>query len=772
MNNKKDNDTNIFNQILRKNLFPQFLFSIFFILLLFPFLYLKILKSNELYIAIYIIIGSFTIFYFIFFVLLFDFLIKIKNVFLNFIFGVKKNNGSNNILEDTEIKNIKDDLLDRKKIVSDLVKIIEDDYKETFTISLDGEWGEGKSTIINFIKEEFKNNNDFIFFDFNPWFYSNEKSIIKGFFEELQKKYSFFSESKFLKEFITENSEKLLKFKLPFKKDRSIEELKNKISKKLVYRKQKLIIVIDDVDRLPEIKKILEVLKIIGIFQKLKNIIFLLSFSKEVVEANLAGNKIKDDKYLEKLINYNFKIITKQKNIDDYFYKKIEQEFLNKKKVIENIKKIYKDLFMPTIIDYYIDSQRTHWKFNTLREVKIFLNYFIGTYNRLHKEINIEDFFRLSIFKVFYLKIYNDILNNRGLYIHSSFLSPNQIEEKDKEYAKKHIENLVKDFKDKDFIRHNIYEMFPVMKHVFAPSSTIDHETAEKKQRIFHRDYFHRYFLEEILDDEVSDKYITYFIKNWSDYSLKRKKKLYFPDNKKYSVYLRKILLHTDKIKKGDYDIFIKENYKNLLARSSDGKNNNYYEIMHILFRLIDFIYKKSFDDKKIQEEKLNQFIDIVNNSNNLYFANYFVDYYKTRNDFHENREGNEKFIKKLNYELRNRIEKELFIDKKDIIKETNNIINFTTLIKMHFENSNQDKRIEQYLNIMFEKNLNYLIKLLELYFGNRNISDIGIKGFAELFNLKAIINFINKNINKINQLSKKDIELVNKLIKECEKLN
>ena len=765
MNNK--NNINIFNKILRKDFFffrNFFIFIFWFIFLLLVFIFYENVFNYKEIIA-YKIFFIFIISIFFAF-LFFNYLIKkIKNDFLNFVFN--KKNSSSNDTEDTEVKKIKDDSLGRGQIVSDIVKMIENDHDETFTISLDGRWGEGKSSIINFVKEKFKDNDDFLFFDFNPWFFANEKSVIKGFFEELQKKHSFFSESKFLKEFITKNSEKLFKFKLPFKADESIQELKNDISKKLSYRKQKLIIIIDDIDRLPEIEEVLEVFKIIGIFQKLKNIIFLLSFDKEVVEAILKNNKI-EDRYLEKLINFNFKIITKQEDIDKYFIKRIKQEFLGKDEVIKSIEKIYEELSMSTTLDFYIDSQRTHWKFSTLREVKRLLHSFIEAYRVLYQEVNIEDLFRLTIFKVFYLKIYNDISNNKDFYIFSSFLSPNQIEKEDKKYIEKYIENLIKDSRNKDFIKHNICEMFPAIKQVFNHSSVIDNETAEKEQRIFHRNYFHRYFLREILDNEVSDEFVINFIENWGAYSLERKKELYSPNNEKYKDFLRKIKLNIDKIKKDDYGNFIKENYKNLLSENSNGVNN-YYEIIHILFNLVDYIYKNSFENKNIQEKKLNQFIDIVNKSGNLYFANYFVDFYKDKRSYNEDFKS---FTKELKLTLYSRIEKELFIDKKDIIKGTNNIMVFINLIAMNFENSNQNKKIEEYLNAMFEKDIKYLIKLLKLYFGNRNIGNKGINGFAELFNLEAVMNFVDKNINRISKFSEDDRKLVNKLIGEFNKSN
>src|SRR3989338_9625266 len=59
---------------------------------------------------------------------------------------------------------------------------------ETFIISLEGEWGSGKTTLINFIKEDLKNKRDKVeILDFNPWLITDMNQVVKLFFDELMK---------------------------------------------------------------------------------------------------------------------------------------------------------------------------------------------------------------------------------------------------------------------------------------------------------------------------------------------------------------------------------------------------------------------------------------------------------------------------------------------------------------------------------------------------------------------------------------------------------
>ena len=471
--------------------------------------------------------------------------------------------------------------------------------------------------------------------------------------------------------------------------------------------------------------------------------------------------------YLEKLINFSFKVITKQNNIDKYFTKKIEQGFTGKNKDnnIKDIKRVYfEDISMPSYISYGSNYKKTYWRFNTLRGAKQFLNSFMKTHKMLDQEVNIKDLFRLIIFKVFFLKVYNDILNNKDFYIGGTFSGGSEMKDIDKKFIKEYINNLTKDLDDKDFVLDNIVNLFPMLNMAFdGYASIIDYKYAEKENKICHQNYFHRYFLGKVTEDEVSNRLVINFIENWSSKSLDEKKELHSPCNKKYKDFLRKVQLNIERVNKNDYDNFIRENYKDLIGENNSGVNN-YDEISNILLGLIDF--ESSTDDTNYQKNELNKFIEIINQSSDLYFLNIFIDSYKNKST---HRQGYEEVIKKMKSEFHKRIEKELFIDKKDIIKETKNIINFTRLIGMNFKDPFLDERIEKYLNMMFKKDLKYLIKLLELYFAKERTTN-RIGEFAKLIDVKKVMDFVNNNKNNINKLPQNDINIVNKFSNEYKK--
>ena len=85
-----------------------------------------------------------------------------------------------------EEKAVKYDLLNRTKIITDLYNSINFcKNKEKFIISITGEWGSGKTTILNIVKEKLDKEKFIIIDDFDIWKYSNEKSLIYGIVDEI-----------------------------------------------------------------------------------------------------------------------------------------------------------------------------------------------------------------------------------------------------------------------------------------------------------------------------------------------------------------------------------------------------------------------------------------------------------------------------------------------------------------------------------------------------------------------------------------------------------
>ncbi|MEE0882656.1 MAG: P-loop NTPase fold protein [Bacteroidales bacterium] len=211
-------------------------------------------------------------------------------------------------VDDTEIK-LEDNQI---KYAKTLVKKLKntDLSKESFAVGITGEWGSGKSTFLNTMKKEIKKEDFAEIVEFNPWLCNSPEQVTQDFFatliNELSPKHSTLSRTinkyaKLLNK-IAKPSLSIFGIDLDLTPgDDSLDELKENISKKLANLPKKVVILIDDTDRL-EGNEIFEILRLIRNTADFKNVIYIATYDKEYVTDVLKENKIKDpDNYLEKI---------------------------------------------------------------------------------------------------------------------------------------------------------------------------------------------------------------------------------------------------------------------------------------------------------------------------------------------------------------------------------------------------------------------------------------------------------------------------------------
>ncbi|SRR5258706_2277527 len=58
---------------------------------------------------------------------------------------------------------------------------------KSLVIGIYGKWGEGKSTVLNFIEGELKKHGNVVSLNFNPWLFPSEAELLVAFYSELAK---------------------------------------------------------------------------------------------------------------------------------------------------------------------------------------------------------------------------------------------------------------------------------------------------------------------------------------------------------------------------------------------------------------------------------------------------------------------------------------------------------------------------------------------------------------------------------------------------------
>ena len=173
--------------------------------------------------------------------------------------------------------------------------------------------------------------NNIIWVDFNPWNYLTADKLVADFFDTLENRIGKIyggglskSLNKYVKILIS-SKPSLFGFGLDFSYnplvgDQDLNILKDQIQTKLRSIKEKIVIVIDDLDRLPP-ETVLTVLKLVGITANFPNIFFVLAMDYDKVE------KIVQKELGEQYQNYLQKIVNQRVPLPKWSYEELGDMF-------------------------------------------------------------------------------------------------------------------------------------------------------------------------------------------------------------------------------------------------------------------------------------------------------------------------------------------------------------------------------------------------------------------------------------------------------------
>jgi predicted KAP-like P-loop ATPase len=173
---------------------------------------------------------------------------------------------------------------------------------EGLVIALYGVWGTGKTTMLNYVRHYIRQSpagQQPTLVAFNPWWFSGNEDLIRAFFGQLQAHLGRAGgASGILRNKLADFSEMVSDIPLPYAqvgkvaakalrtKPKDVTKLKEEISNALVKQKKRILVTIDDIDRLgsEEVRAVFRVVKAVADFP---NITYLLAFDKRVVTQSL-----------------------------------------------------------------------------------------------------------------------------------------------------------------------------------------------------------------------------------------------------------------------------------------------------------------------------------------------------------------------------------------------------------------------------------------------------------------------------------------------------
>lgn len=350
------------------------------------------------------------------------------------------NNDDLGFLEDSS--DFSSDLLSR----SDFAKLIGKKISVTnntqaFAILITAEWGYGKTVFLNQIIDNIENDSqNHIIMRFDPWRSNSSQRLLESFFEDLENILSKYDSklSDRLKSYsdsllnvndsIVFNALKLF-LNYFFYYNSSIEQKFNYINSAIKRLNLKIIVIVDDLDRLTG-DELISIVRLIRNQANFNNVFFITAFDHNYIINILKDNKYitNKEKYLEKIFQLQICLPPIRKTI----IRRVFRDYLDISLPITNVtpekealNAAINDLtfteldennrLIPTVPDEFM----LELFLENIRDVKRFVNSFKLTYSLIGNEVDVRDLLLLELIKykfpnIYTILAYKSVFNNSG----------------------------------------------------------------------------------------------------------------------------------------------------------------------------------------------------------------------------------------------------------------------------------------------------------------------------------------------------------------------
>jgi hypothetical protein len=425
------------------------------------------------------------------------------------------------------------DKLDRKPFIQAFYnQIVSYPFQDSFVFGLYGAWGEGKTSILNLLKIKLAQNDNIILFNFDPWYFSSQEALIKGFYQGL---YSAINRTFFLPNIKTllNNYQKILSSGLKLSGvdidmtqfPESLEEQKEKIQGWISSTGKKIVIIIDDIDRLKDRLDILLIFKIAKLSGNFRNTIYVMSFDPNIILSHLKTDVLNDPSFLEKIIQSPVHLpAIEQVSIDRFLFYSYPKE--NHYSEIDRLlRRIGLELKRDKASDEFslLYENQIKQLFPTLRAAKRYLNGLYSTLPSIKTEVNLYDYLIIELIRVFYTEVYNDIKSHPWYYIPTRAVSPlSFVVDENERYLKieDHIKQVLSDQREKEVLLELLKTIFFMnVKNAFIKVGRRTYHNLSPyrfDKRITHPDVFPKYFMLRVPSIELSDGVVESLIDTWN----------------------------------------------------------------------------------------------------------------------------------------------------------------------------------------------------------------------------------------------------------------
>ena len=302
------------------------------------------------------------------------------------------------------------DLLGRNTEALNLVKKIfhTDTSKAAFTLGLTAPWGAGKTSFMLAMQKHLRESyrKEIILIEFNPWMYRKAPNLTQIFFEELSRALSPYSSAltsgfmQYIDYILSKENNTWIQLGVRLLpqgfKAKSTREQYEFLNKEIGKLGKKIIIFIDDVDRLDS-EELTELFCLVRNISPFPNMSYILAYDKEYVTNQLQGKfNTQKNRYIEKILQ------------EEYLLAKITPAQLYKA-LNEYLKRIGHVNLFSTIKASKINLEE---HLPTIRSIKRVCNSILSLPQELNGNIELFDWFVLELIRIQYPTLFEFLKNN------------------------------------------------------------------------------------------------------------------------------------------------------------------------------------------------------------------------------------------------------------------------------------------------------------------------------------------------------------------------
>lgn len=421
------------------------------------------------------------------------------------------------VYDDSPIQMGSEDQYGRMKLVDKLAHVINEKTKShhrCFTIGVYGSWGEGKTSVLNLLKEQLADKPNIQQCCFNPWVLSSQESIVQDFFlsinqdfpadlTKLIKKYGGavayamngigyalqFSPIPILPGLLQSAAKQLDKIRTILPEREPLSKQKVIISEELKKSGKHLVVFIDDLDRLDK-EEIHMAFRLIRQVADFDNVIYVIAMDHDMVTRSLDafyegdGNANAGQAFLEKIIQMPILLPRIQPNVlRQYATEKLMDILPDKESLAE-------------VLTYLCAL------FNTKREWNRYLNQLSVVIEFGARELNMFDVCLIEAIKVFDPKVYAMIGQSKNALCSKLEVNvghQNPFTDEETTDVQEDLLNSVVPNK-RNVVKSIIKQLFP--------RSFVNEKEKHITKRICSKHYFDKYFVLDVLSDYISDEEI------------------------------------------------------------------------------------------------------------------------------------------------------------------------------------------------------------------------------------------------------------------------